>query len=57
MSFSPFDKPHTLTVTLSADDWKKLKRASISQRQSLTKFVNDAVHEACKHLDRFGRSL
>lgn len=56
MSFSPFDKPHEITVTLSYEDWKKLKRASITQRQSLTKFVNDAVHEACKNLDRFGRA-
>lgn len=56
MSFSPFDKPHSVTVTLSYEDWKKLKRASISQRQSLTKLLNTAIHNAVQNLDRLGRS-
>lgn len=56
MSFSPFDKPHSVTITLSYHDWKKLKRASISQRRSLTSLLNDSIHYAVQNLDRMGRA-
>lgn len=49
-------KTHDITVTLSHEDWKKLKRASISQRQSLTRLLNTSIHYAVKNLDRLGRA-
>lgn len=51
---SPFEHDHQIIVTLSYNDWKKLTRASITQRRTLTSLLNDAIHEAVKNLDRVG---
>lgn len=50
------DKTHTVTVTLSHSDWKRLMRASITQRRTLTSLLNAAIHNAVGSLDRIGRA-